>query len=140
MKVGVDTNVLFYSLNKENPFHKEARENLALLVEKGLAVITQQNLVELAVALTKRGVTSEAAVEYIKNFAEAIPILRPTGQTFTLFLDRMNNSLAKGVRLFDLYLAATFISNGVEYLYTYNEKDFQNIESIHLWKPSTINL
>ena len=28
MKIGIDTNVLLYFLDKDSPFHKEARENL----------------------------------------------------------------------------------------------------------------
>jgi len=136
MRVGVDTNVLFYSLNKETPFHKEARENLALLVEKGQAVIAQQNLVELVVALTKRGIAPQEASSYAKYFSEIIPIVRPTGKTLMLFLDHVRKAALQGVRLFDLYLALTFISNGVDHLYTYNKKDFQNIEDLRLWPPS----
>ena len=136
MKVGVDTNVLFYALNKETPFHQEARENLALLVEKGQAVIAQQNLVELAVTLTKRGITPQEASGYAKYFIEIMPIVRPTVKTLALFLDCIDNLPLRGVKLFDLYLALTFISNGVDYLYTYNKKDFQDIEGLKFWPPS----
>ena len=41
MKIGVDTNVLFNFLNKDSPFHEDARKNLILLIEKQTAVITQ---------------------------------------------------------------------------------------------------
>ena len=135
MKVGIDTNVLFYSLNKDNPFHREARENLATLVENCSAVITQQNLVELAAALTKRGTTPKEAEKHIRNFAEAIPVLKPIAETLDLLLDRMKDSTLTGARLFDLYLAVTLMSNGVDHLYTYNERDFRNIEGLSLWKP-----
>ncbi len=136
MKVGIDTNVLFYSLNKDNPFHEEARKNLAMLVENQSAVLTQQNLVELAAALTRRGVTPEATENYLRNFAEAMPLLRPTTKTIELFLEQLKNKSVKGARLFDLYLAATLISNGVNQLYTYNEKDFLGIEGFYIWKPT----
>lgn len=135
MKVGIDTNVLFYSLNKDNPFHEEARGNLAMLVEEQSAVLTQQNLVELAAVLTRRGVTSEETKNYLSSFAEAMPVLRPTVRTVGLFLEQMKKKSVKGAKVFDLYLAATLISNEISLLYTYNEKDFLGIEGLHLWKP-----
>lgn len=134
MKVGIDTNVLFYSLNRDNPFHREARENLAILVEKQSAVLTQQNLVELASALTRRGVPSKTAERHLRDLAEAIPVLKPTAETLRFFLDKMKDSSVTGARLFDLYLTATLMSNGVDHFYTYNERDFQNIEGLHIWR------
>ena len=134
MKVGIDTNVLFYSLNKDSPFHEEARENLAMLVEEQSAVLTQQNLVELVAILTRRGVTSEITRNYLYIFAEAMPVLKPTAKTVDLFLKQIEKKPVKGAKVFDLYLAATLISNGVNLLYTYNEKDFAGIEGLHLWK------
>ena len=135
MRIGIDTNVLFYSLNRSNPYHVEARETLAKLVEKQSAVVTQQNLVELAAALTRRGVPPGAAVKYARGFLEAIPVLRPTTETIGVFLKEMESKSPIGVRLFDLYLATTLISNGVELLYTYNEKDFSGISGLKVWKP-----
>jgi len=133
MKVGIDTNVLFYALNRETPFHEEARENLISLVEKGQAVLAQQNLVELSVALTKRGIAPLEAAKHVKYFAEIIPTIRPNLETVTLFLEQMNKVSIQGVKLFDLYLALTFISNGIYHLYTYNKRDFQDINDLRLW-------
>ncbi len=135
MKVGIDTNVLFYCLNKDNPFHEEARENLAKLVEEQSAVLTQQNLIELAAVLTRRGVTLEATRNYLNIFAEAMPVLKPGAKTIDLFLKQMEKKSVKGAKVFDLYFAVTLITNGVKFLYTYNEKDFAGIEGLYLWKP-----
>ena len=135
MKIGIDTNVLFYFLDRDSPFHTEARETLTGLVEKQSAVATQQNLVELAAALTKRGVPSQATKKYVQAFMETIPVLRPAAETVRLFLSEMEGKSIKGARLFDLYLAATLVSNGVEFLYTYNEKDFSDISGLKVWRP-----
>jgi len=70
MKIGIDTNVLFYFLNKDNPFHKEVRETLPVLVENQWAVITQQNLVELSAVLTRRGLNTKVTEKYLRSFAE----------------------------------------------------------------------
>ena len=68
MKIGVDTNVLFYFLNKDSPFHEDARKNLILLIEKQTAVITQQNIIELTVVLTRRGVSIEITKKISSKF------------------------------------------------------------------------
>ncbi len=135
MKIGIDTNVLFYFLDRDSPFHAEVREALTGLVERQSAVVTQQNLVELAAALTKRGVPSQAVKEYVQGFMETIPVLRPATETLRVFLSEMEGKSIRGARLFDLYLAATLLSNGVEFLYTYNEKDFSDIAGLRVWKP-----
>ncbi len=135
MKIGVDTNVLFYFLNKDNPFHEEVRNTLPILVQNQWAVITQQNLIELSAVLTRRGLRIEEAEMYLRSFAEVIPVLRPTHATIEIFLKQIKKRSVKGAKVFDIYLVATLLSNKVTTLYTYNEKDFIEIEEISLWKP-----
>ena len=136
MKVGIDTNVLFYFLNKDSPFHEDARKNLILLIEKQTAVITQQNIIELTVVLTRRGVSIEITKKYLQNFIEVMPVLKPTSDTIKIFLEQLNKKPVKGIKLFDLYLASTLLSNGVNMLYTYNKKDFIGIENLRIWEPA----
>jgi len=136
MKIGVDTNVLFYFLNKDSPFHEDARKNLILLIEKQTAVITQQNIIELTVVLTRRGVSIEITKKYLQNFIEVMPVLKPTSDTIKIFLEQLNKKPVKGIKLFDLYLASTLLSNGVNMLYTYNKKDFIGIENLRIWEPA----
>jgi len=136
MKVGIDTNVLFYFLNKDSPFHEDARKNLISLIEKQSAVITQQNIIELTVVLTRRGVSIEMTKEYLQNFIEVMPVLKPTADTIKIFFEQLNKKPVKGVKLFDLYLASTLLSNGVNMLYTYNKKDFIGIENLRIWEPT----
>jgi len=59
MRIGVDTNVFYYAVNEESPYHEEALQNLEHLLKHEVPVTTQQNLLELAVALGRRGTTPE---------------------------------------------------------------------------------
>lgn len=95
-----------------------------MLVENQWAVITQQNLVELSAVLTRRGLNTKVTEKYLRSFAEAIPVLKPTADTIEIFLKQIRKRSIKGSKVFDIYLVATLISNGVNKLYTYNEKDF----------------
>ena len=134
MKVGIDTNVMIYYLDRDSPFHEECRKNLTTLVESQRAVLAQQNLVELAVVLNRRGVSLEQSEIYVGSFADSIPVLRPTLTTLKTFLNLLKKTPKKSIALFDLYFAATLISNQVNILYTYNEKDFSNIKDLKMWK------
>lgn len=134
MKVGIDTNVLVYYLDKDSPYHSECRKELASLVESRQAVITQQNLVELAVVLTRKGVSLSETQFLVKSFFDSVPVIRPTQLSFDLFLRLLDRGSGKGVALFDLYLAATFISHRITLLYTYNEKNFRDIEGLKIWE------
>ena len=136
MKIGVDTNVLFYAVNRNNPFHDEAKKTLEWLVKRRIAVITQQNVVELVAALTKRGVSLKEALEIAGKYREAMPVLRPVAETIDVFFEKASSTKLKASRLFDVFLASTLLSNGVEFLFTYNEKDFQNIPELKLWRPA----
>jgi len=134
MRVGIDTNILVYYVDMDSPFHNECRECLERLVKSQRAILTQQNLVELAVVLTRMGVSPEQSNDYVQGFADSIPVLRPTLKTLRIFFDLLEKTLKKGVVLFDLYLAATLTSNEVNSLYTYNEKDFKDIKALKIWK------
>jgi len=134
MKVGIDTNVLVYFLDEDSPFHLECRKNLACLVESQQAVVAQQNLVELAVILTKKGVSNKETQFIVRGFLNSIPVIKPTLLSFDYFLNLLGRTSKRGVVLFDLYLAATLMSHRVTSLYTYNEKDFRNIDGIEIWK------
>ncbi len=137
MKVGIDTNVLVYYLDENSPFHAECRSKLTSLVESRQAVITQQNLIELAAVLTRKGVGLSETQYLMKGFADSIPVIRPTQLSFDLFFRFLDAGCKRGVALFDLYLAAIFISHRVTSLYTYNEKDFRDIEGLEIWKAGS---
>jgi predicted nucleic acid-binding protein len=134
MKVGIDTNILVYYLDSDSPFHKECRAKLMQLVKSQRAVLTQQNLVELAVVLTRTGVSSEQISIYVQGFSDSMPVVRPTLMTLKIFLNLLEDTSKKGVVLFDLYLVATLISNEINSIYTYNNKDFKDIKTLKLWK------
>jgi len=104
------------------------------LVKSQRAVLTQQNLVELAVVLTRTGLNSEQSGVYVQGFSDSMPIVRPTLTTLKIFLNLLEDTSKKGIVLFDLYLAATLTSNEIDSIYTYNNKDFKDIKTLKLWK------
>ena len=134
MRVGIDTNILVYYLDSDSPFHEKCRENLMQLVKSQRAVLTQQNLVELAVVLTRTGVSLEQSGIYVQGFSDSMPVVRPTLTTLKIFLNLLEDTLKKGVVLFDLYLAATLTSNEINSIYTYNNKDFKDIKTLKFWE------
>ena len=121
-------------LDEDSPHHAECRKKLTTLVQSRQAVIAQQNLLELAVVLTRKGVSLSETQFLVKGFVDSIPVIRPTQPSFDLFFRLLDTVSKRGVALFDLYLAATFISHRITSLYTYNEKDFRDIKGLEFWK------
>jgi len=79
-----------------------SRDTLARLAKHQSAVISQQNLVELVAALTKKGVSPGDATMYAENLQKPMPVMRPTG-----FLKGMKGKPLRGAKVFGFYLAAT---------------------------------
>ncbi len=135
MLIGIDTCVLVYFVDKGNPYHEEAKAALGKLMESGKATITPQNLVEFISVVTRYGTPLEQAMEKARDFRKACLLVLPNTKTIPLFETLALQSGMKGHKLFDAFLAATYLSNGITTIYTYNTKDFERLGAIRVWKP-----
>ena len=137
-----DTNILVYFTNRDSPFHLKCKELIERVMdEEIIACLAHQNLVEyIHVVTDKRQVASplslsKAALE-VGKFTQVFEVIKPVVSTMKefLFLLRKERILKRG-RTFDLYLAATMLSNGVGTIYTFNVSDFKDIPGITVKKP-----
>mgnify|MGYP001613964158 CR=1 FL=1 len=143
-QIGIDTNILVYSLNSESIYHEKAKEFINNLSKKRiLGVITWQNLSELyAVATDKKRfpgfMAASQAVTVIKNLLgnKNIKLILPTTSTGKTFFDLIMKNKPKGQKIHDIFLSATLLSNGIHTLVTENTKDFSGITNL---KAETLN-
>lgn len=128
----IDSNVLMYASDSESIFHEEAKQVLSACLGGGIkGVISHQNLLELIKVLIKYYKKSlqfalNTAGIYSREFS--LQIISPLSTTYTLF-DRFL-SQSEQADIFDVYLAATAIDNGIDNIITNNPKDFIGIREL----------
>lgn len=133
----IDTNILIYSINADSPKHIQAqkflKENIAILN------ISHQNILEAIRVLTHqkfpKPMKINDALSSIKVIYEALQIILPNQSTFYFTMELIKTYKITGNRIFDAYLAATALSNGLNTIATDNEKDFKGIEEIKIYNP-----
>lgn len=137
----VDTNVLVYAADESSEFHGASR----LLRESGdiALAITPQILMEFYAIITDpRRVTSprsadEARTELEKyTLSPHIVTLHPTPDILTRVLALLE-AYPQVTRqtIFDLFIVATMLGNGVNRIYTFNERDFILFNEIEVLRP-----
>ncbi len=122
----VDSNILIYAVNSDSPKNKRA---IAFLKQEKKLVIAHQNILESLRVLThpkfSRPMTPTDAQISVSAITEACSILLPNEKTHYLAMELINKHHLVGNRIFDAYLAATAMSNGIMKIATDNEKDFK---------------
>lgn len=140
----VDTNVLVYAADTTAEFHEPSRR----LRERGfrgevpLAVSPQVLMEFFAVVTNPRRVTNprspqEARAEIEKYIrAGTIRKIYPHEDIVERMLTLLQQypQVARQ-EVFDLYLVATMLSNGVSRIYTYNQEHFRRFEGIEVLTP-----
>jgi len=137
----LDTNIIVYSLDKKSSknytatnYIKRNAENLA---------ITHQNINEALRVLTHpkhlKPMNIESAIKAITEIAEGLSIIFPKENTIFITLELLKKYKIRSNHVFDAYLAATMLSNGIEEIATDNEKDFSTIKEVKVLNPFTKN-
>lgn len=133
----VDSNILVYSLNTRSPKHTAAQEFLRF--HKSENVIAVQNILEATRVLThpkfSNPMTSEMATGALDAIMAAIPMIYPNQDTFSVAWAFIKKYRLRADYMFDAYLAATAITNGVMVIASDNERDFRVFEEIIVFNP-----
>lgn len=135
----VDTNILVYFLDEKSSFHPRASEVMAAM-SKGIfeGYIAQQNIIECANTLLSQGKQEHGTVirtviELYESFDSRIII--PLDTTTLTFSDLLSDMPTRKKEIFDVFLAATMIDNGIQTIITNNDKDFTGIKGISVYNP-----
>lgn len=129
-QLGIDTNIIIYALNKDAACHSQVASILSETKKHNTPLfLSHQNILEAEQVLTKvYKISQNQAIADIQAFMNIFNTLTVRPRTTTLqhyhrFLTQYAN-----LDIFDTYLAATFLDNGISYLLTENVKDFRNIK------------
>lgn len=134
-EVGIDSNILIHSINKDSLHYEKTRQLLKKLALKRVGVVCWQNLAEFYAIVTdpKRfanAIPPEKAAREVKKFIQDLKLVGQNLDTGKLWLEILMQNAIKGQKVHDIFLAATLISNGIEILLTENVKDFAGIKGL----------
>lgn len=141
-----DTNILVASLDLDSP-NFETAQKLHNQVEEGeiQGVIAQQNLVELLAITTdpkrvRTPLPPDTATEEVEKYLSSkFQLISPKEDTIFIFTSLLGKKGVKGQKVFDVYLLATMLSNGIKDIYTINVKDFTGYAEIKVKNPLSID-
>lgn len=133
----IDSNILIYAINIDSPKHKKAQSFLQKNIKN--LEITHQNILETIRVLTHPKFTKpmkiKNALKAIQAIAEACNLIPPTQTSYFLTIEFINKHKLTGNRIFDAYLAATALSNGIDTIATDNISDFKKFKGLNAVNP-----
>lgn len=144
-RLAFDTNLLFYAVNEDSPFHTAAGRFFASIQDDDSVVISEVVLIELYRLLrnpviNERPLAAGPAAEVIQTYRRHprwLVVALPVEQR------RMHDrlwELAAGSdfpygRVFDARLTLSLVQQGVTEFATVNVKDFQGFGFHRVWNP-----
>lgn len=138
-----DSNILVYSQNRNDSRCETCLEWLAKSELKQIqGIISLQNITEFASAtlniqrINKKQINPASIAQTNKNFTLIFKIVYPSEITFKIFNELLICYPTTKRKVYDLFLVATMLSNGVSEILTYNAKDFAQFKEIKVISPS----
>jgi len=147
MKAGesvfLDTNILVYAVERDNPLHKKATALMDRIITGKLSTcLSPQIIGELYSTITNprkimKACQPDEAVDIVRNIWEMNTILKifPKQETLELTLRLAERYELKSLDFFDAQIVATMLDNEVTMIYTVNEDDFVVFEEIKVLNP-----
>ncbi len=137
----IDSNILIYAINADSPKNKKAQEFLKESLKD--LEIAHQNILETIRVLTHQKFSKpmgiNSALSAIQAISESCRIISPTLTTYYLWLELVGKYQLTGNRIFDAYLAATALSNGIDEVATDNVLDFKKFKGLKVINPFSSN-
>lgn len=134
-KWGVDSNIIIYALNKEAPQYDAVNTFLhRALSRKTPLFISPQNILEFENVMARAykiplgNLIKDIAI-FIETFR--IRVIYPSPTTIAHYHSLVATYPARNI--FDVFLAATFLDNGVSHIFTANVKDFVQIPGLKVY-------
>lgn len=133
----IDSNILVYAINTSSPKNTVSRRYISTYTHE--LCITHQNIFETLRILTHPKFDNKhdtiKAIAAISTIADHVQLLTPQNQTPYIALELIRRYTITSNAIYDAYLVATILSNGVGTIATDNEKDFKRFSEITVINP-----
>jgi len=140
----IDTNILVYSYDETHELHPFSYGLLELAFSGHIsASVAHQNLLEfIAVSTNPKRVeyplTPDEALEKIAVYTANFSLISPSAKTLLTFTDLFSRHPSIRERVFDLYLVATALDNGITQICTWNVEHLKTISELTVKSPEEI--
>lgn len=133
----VDSNILVYAVNRSSPKHKIAQ--FFLQNNTSNLAVAHQNILEALRVLTHPKFPSpmkiQDALKAINSITKTCRVVYPEGKAYHITLLLIDKNKPVSDQIFDTYLVATALSNGIDTIATDNTRDFKKFKEIKLLNP-----
>lgn len=133
----IDSNIIIYALDDTSPKSQLAQHFLHQ--HQNELVVAQQNIFESLRILTHtkfpNPFPAQDAVKAVRAITDQALVIFPTLETYDVALELIQKYRVTGTEVFDAYLVATALSNGIEELASDNTKHLQKYTEIKLINP-----
>ncbi len=137
-KWGFDSNLILYALNKNSSFNSQIGNFFRKTRDLIDFYVTHQNILESHYNLVRKyKISSKRAFKEINILLESFnfKVISPLPSTIYRYYEIVSMIKVKKSVFFDIYLATTYIDNGVNNLLTNNEEDFKGIPQFKVFNP-----
>jgi predicted nucleic acid-binding protein len=138
----LDTNILVHASAAQSPRHAKSKELRDQAVTGEFeACIAAQVLTEFYAVVTDPRrfqpplTPSQAQRELRAYLSSSLKLILPKETTLTRMLNLLASRSVRSGKIFDLFLVATMLDNGVRRIYTENIDDFKTIDEIEAVNP-----
>lgn len=132
-KLLLDTNVLIYSIDEGSKYFKQANKIFTKQLE---LYTTSKNLSEFLSVVTripKNPMSLKDALLVVKDFSDALTVIYPDENSFKIFIDLLKQYQPVGLHIHDYEIISIALSNKIQTIATFNEKDFEKVNDIELY-------
>lgn len=133
----VDSNILVYAINSVSPKHKKAQKFLQDNLDN--LELAHQNIFETLRVLTHpkfpNPMKPKDAIVALERIMEVCMIIHPDYRTHQIALELVKKYQISSDKIFDGYLVATALANGITEIATDNIKDLKRFKEMQVFNP-----
>ncbi len=133
----IDSNILVYSINSSSPKHKKAQDFLQENISE--LAVAHQNIFETLRVLTHSKFPNPMkignAIDAVESILKGCIVIAPDYRTHRIALELIKKYSLSADKIFDAYLVATALGNGISIIATDNIQDFKRFMELKTINP-----
>ncbi len=129
--IAIDTNVLVYALNEDDPHHGSSRSLIGAVASGQVpACVFPQNLLELYSVITDprrvaHPLSPKQAMDELARLRSMVVVSSPKESSLDMLAQLVSPTGPRGSDIYDAFIVAQMKDAGIDVVCTYNLRDFE---------------